>query len=93
MDSCRCRLTPTTRPTLAALQSDFPAFQITREATLSGPRYVARSLHLSQNPHTLVTASPAELRAALATVPTRQNPDTHSPAASPPPLPRHRRPA
>lgn len=53
--------------TLAALQTDFPAFSITRETTLNRPRYIARSLHLTQRPHTLITADPAELRAALAT--------------------------
>jgi hypothetical protein len=52
--------------TLAQLQTDFPSFLITREATLTGPRYIARSRHRSQNPHTLITADPAELRAHLA---------------------------
>jgi hypothetical protein len=52
--------------TRAALQADFPAFRISLETTLTGPRYVARSRDLSQNPHTVVTGDPAELRAALA---------------------------
>jgi hypothetical protein len=51
--------------TLANLQDDFPAFLITMEPALSGPRYIARSRHFGQNPHTLVTRDPAELRAAL----------------------------
>jgi hypothetical protein len=52
---------------LVALQSDFPAFHIWRETTLTGVRYIARSRHLGQNPHTLVTHDPAEMRAVLAT--------------------------
>jgi hypothetical protein len=77
---------------LAALQSDFPAFRITRETTLSGPRYIARSLHLNQNPHTLITADPAELRTALATAPVHHGPQAHTPGVRPP-LPRRQRPA
>jgi len=63
---------------LAALQRDFPAFDIWRETTLSGARYIARSRHLNQNPHTLVTRDPAELRAALtaATIPAQQSRST-----------------
>ena len=51
---------------LTALQRDFPAFEIWREITHTGVRYIARSKLLSQSPHTLVTKDPAELRAALA---------------------------
>jgi len=51
---------------LAALQRDFPTFDIWRETTLTGARYIARSRHLNQSPHTLVTRDPDELRAALA---------------------------
>lgn len=51
--------------TLASLQDDFPAFLITMEPAISGPRYIARSRHFGHNPHTLVTRDPAELRAAL----------------------------
>jgi len=51
--------------TLTSLQDDFPAFFITMEPALTGPRYIARSRHFGQNPHTLVTRDPAELRAAL----------------------------
>jgi len=63
---------------LAALQNDFPAFDIWRETTLTGVRYIARSRHLNQNPHTLVTRDPAELRAALtaATIPAQQSRST-----------------
>jgi hypothetical protein len=51
--------------TLASLQDEFPAFSITMEPALSGPRYIARSRRFGQNPHTLVTPDPAELRTAL----------------------------
>jgi uncharacterized membrane protein len=64
--------------TLTALQGEFPAFRITRETTLQGPRYIVRSLRLSQHPHTLITADPAELRAALAPA------HSQDPAVSPP---------
>jgi len=50
---------------LASLRADFPRFWIWRENTGSGVRYVARSQRASLNPHTVVTADPAELRAAL----------------------------
>jgi len=52
-------------------RTHFPAFHIWCETTLTGVRYIARSRHLSQNPHTLVTTDPAELRAVLtaATIP------------------------
>ncbi len=50
---------------LATLRDEFPAFHIALEPSVSGPRYIARSRHLSQNPHTVVTRDPAELRAAL----------------------------
>jgi hypothetical protein len=53
--------------TLATLQEEFPAFRITLEPTAAGHRYIARSLHLNRNPHTLVTHDPAEMRAALST--------------------------
>jgi len=63
---------------LPALQRDFPAFDIWRETTLTGVRYIARSRHLSQNPHTLITRDPAELRAVLtaATIPAQQSGST-----------------
>ena len=50
---------------LPALQQQFPAFQIWRENMFGRRRYVARSQHLSVHPHTVITADPDELRAAL----------------------------
>jgi hypothetical protein len=63
---------------LAALQRDFPAYDIWREPTLTGARYIARSRYLNQNPHTLITQDPAELRAVLtaATIPAQQSRST-----------------
>jgi hypothetical protein len=63
---------------LAALQHDFPAYDIWRETTLTGMRYIARSRHLNQNPHTLITRDPDELRAVLsaATIPAQQSRST-----------------
>jgi len=55
----------TTDP-LTTLQRDFPAFEIWSETTHTRVRYIARSRHLDQSPHTLVTKDPEELRAALA---------------------------
>ncbi len=50
---------------LTILQRDFPGYRIWRENTLTGSRYIARSPHLNQNPHTLITHDPAEVRAEL----------------------------
>jgi hypothetical protein len=50
---------------LDRLRADFPEFWIWRENTGSGVRFVARSQRVGLNPHTVVTADPAELRAAL----------------------------
>ncbi len=47
---------------LPALQQQFPAFLIWRENVFGRRRYVARSQHLTVNPHTVITD---ELRAAL----------------------------
>jgi hypothetical protein len=60
---------------LTALQNDFPQFRIWSEKTQGGCRYIARSRRLSQNPHTLITPDPAELRAALSAALT---PDPHT---------------
>ena len=59
---------------LAALRADFPGYCLWKENTQGGTRYIARSLSLRQSPHTLVTADPAELRAALAAARTTQPP-------------------
>jgi hypothetical protein len=53
------------RRQLAALRAQFPCFRIWREETCDRARYVARSLHLELNPHTVVTDDMAELRAVL----------------------------
>lgn len=56
---------------LALLRRDFPGYRITREAAaLRGPglpaRYVAIAARLSLHPYAVITADPAEMRAALA---------------------------
>jgi len=51
---------------LLALQADYPSFRIWREDAFDRARYVSRSLRPGQNPHTVITDDPAELRAALA---------------------------
>jgi hypothetical protein len=56
---------------LDRLRADFPLFWIWRENTGSGVRYIARSQRAGVNPHTVVTADPAELRVALG------HPDRH----------------
>jgi hypothetical protein len=50
---------------LAALQADFPQFEIWPEATLGRLRYVSISTRLDLNPHTVVTADLTELRTVL----------------------------
>ena len=50
---------------LAALERDFPSFQIWREITGDRVRFVARSRSAGAHPHTLITADLAELRAGL----------------------------
>jgi hypothetical protein len=63
---------------LTALQRDFPAYDIWRETTLAGSRYIARRRDPNQHPHTLITKDPEELRAALAaaTIPAQQSRST-----------------
>ena len=51
---------------LAALRAEFPRFRIIRETVGDRARYVARRLEPGTRPHTVVTADPSELRAALA---------------------------
>ena len=50
---------------IPGLQEEFPCFRIWPERTCNRVRYVARSLHLGLNPHTVVTDDIGELRAAL----------------------------
>jgi hypothetical protein len=54
------------RRELTILQADFPAFEIWREETGYGTMYVARGRTLGVHPHTVVTADPGSIRAALA---------------------------
>jgi hypothetical protein len=63
---------------LPALQRDFPSYDIWCEPTLTGVRYIARSCHLNQNPHTLITKDPDELRSVLtaATIPAQRSRST-----------------
>ena len=57
---------------MAVLRDDYPGYKIWREVTPGRERYVARSLHLGLNPHTVVTADLRELRDVLQPV---GNPD------------------
>ena len=50
---------------LALIAAGFPEFRLWRETILDRTCYVARSLDLSTNPHTVVTADLDELSAAL----------------------------
>ena len=50
---------------LASLRADFPRFRIWRENFAGRVRYIARSQHPGQHPHTIVTDDPGELCAAL----------------------------
>ena len=50
---------------LPGLRAEFPCFRIWREYTCDRVRYIARSLHLKLNPHTVVTDDIRELRGAL----------------------------
>ena len=51
---------------LARLHAEFPGYRIWREVTGNRARLVAVRRHHGMSPHTVVTADPAELRAALA---------------------------
>jgi len=50
---------------LAVLRDDYPGYRIWREITPGRERYIARSLHIGLNPHTVVTADLSELRDVL----------------------------
>jgi len=60
---------PASKDQLAALCDDFPQFWIWREDVRGQVRYVARRRDQRQHPHTVVTADPGELRAALSDSP------------------------
>jgi hypothetical protein len=49
----------------AALREEFPGYRISREVVVGQVRYVACRLHPGTHPHTVVTADPGQLRAAL----------------------------
>jgi hypothetical protein len=67
---------------LAALQADFPQFQIWPEVTLNRLRYISVSTSLDLNPHTVVTDSLAEMRAVLqSALPSAQPSSAQSPPA------------
>ncbi len=51
---------------LASLQASFPQFHIWREFIGGRRRYIACRLAPGTRPHTVITADPGELRAALA---------------------------
>src|SRR6266498_6040282 len=59
----RCRTV--SRDALAVLRDDYPGYRIWREITPGRERYVARSLRMGLNPHTVVTADLNELRDVL----------------------------
>ena len=56
---------PDNNEEMAGLRSGFPQFRIWREISCDRTRYIARSLQPGTRPHTIVTADPRELRAAL----------------------------
>jgi hypothetical protein len=64
---------------LASLRADFPRFRIWRENFAGRVRYIARSRHPGQRPHTVVSTDPGELRAALSGTPAQ--PDGSQPAS------------
>jgi hypothetical protein len=60
-----------TKQELAALQSGFLGFRISREETCGRIRYVARRRHEGLHPHTMITADLGELRRELETTGTQ----------------------
>jgi hypothetical protein len=75
-------------PTLAILEQQFPCFRIWREQTCDRTLYIARSLHLVTNPHTVVTGDIAELGAALEPARLLACPRPHPPGQPPSARPR-----
>ena len=55
----------TAADSLPGLCADSPAFRIWREIIGDRIQYVARRRHADAHPHTVVTADPVKLRAAL----------------------------
>jgi hypothetical protein len=70
---------------LVVLRAGFPCFRIWREETFDRARYVARSLHLRLNPHTVITDDISELRAALEPARHAPCPRPHPPGQGQPP--------
>src|SRR5258708_37743967 len=64
---------PPSHAQLAALCEDFPQFRLWREDDCGRVRFIARSRHPALNPHTVVTADPGELRAALGDAPAQSH--------------------
>jgi hypothetical protein len=50
---------------VAALREEFPGYRISRELVVGQVRYVACRLHPDTHPHTVMSADPDRLRAAL----------------------------
>jgi hypothetical protein len=50
---------------LTALRAEFPSHQITRQLFVGQVHYIACRLHPGTRPHTVITADPDKLRAAL----------------------------
>jgi hypothetical protein len=50
---------------IAALRDEFPDFRFSRELAVGQVRYVACRLHPDTHPHTVMSANPDRLRAAL----------------------------
>jgi hypothetical protein len=51
---------------LAMVAAGYPAFDLWRETTYDGTRYIARARSLRTHPHAVITGSLGELTAALA---------------------------
>jgi hypothetical protein len=68
--------------TLAALRREFPRYRIWLEPAHGRYRFVALRQHPGTGPHTVITADPAELRAAL-TPPGWQEPESAGPRTRP----------
>jgi hypothetical protein len=50
---------------LELLRDQFPDFDLTAENIRGRMRYISRSRHPGQNPHTVITGDPDEIRDAL----------------------------
>ena len=77
---------PASHDQLTALCEDFPQFRFWREDACGRVRYIARSQRPGQHPHTVVTASVDELRAALGDTPAQPHATGGQPPDPRPPL-------